>query len=82
MLYAWATQTKIATFIAPPPSPCTSRPASSWAMCWAVPATTNPARKITSPASSGLAGPIRSLSLPQTTVAKSIPIKNSENAQA
>ena len=78
----FATATKIATFIVPLPSPWTSRPPISWTMCTDVPDTTRPALKITSPTRSGFAGPIRSLTRPATTVANSIPIRNSENDQA
>ena len=79
---AWAISTKAAVFITPLPRPWTSRPPTSWSMCSAVPATTRPTAKIAIPANSGLAGPIRSLSRPATTVANSMPITKAENAQA
>ena len=74
--------TNAAVFITPLPRPWISRPPTSWSMWSAVPATTRPAAKMAIPTNSGLAGPIRSLSRPATTVANSIPITNGENAQA
>ena len=81
-LYAWATQTKIAVFIKPLPTPWISRPPISWTMKLAEPATSRPTTKIPIPTSRGLTGPIRSLSRPATTVANSMPITNTENDQA
>ena len=74
--------TNIAVLISPLPRPWTSRPATSWAMCGALAARSRPAAKMTSPASIGATGPLRSLARPATTVATSIPTMNSENDQA
>ncbi len=74
--------TKLAVLIAPAPSPWMNRPPISWAIDAAAAATTSPAANSARPAIIGRAGPIRSLSRPVTTVAKSIPIRNSENDQA
>ena len=80
--YALATVTNIAVFSAPPPRPCTKRPATSWTIVSEVPATTRPTVKTPRPTSSGRDGPIRSQTRPDSTVASSIPMTKSENAQA
>ena len=72
----------MAVFIKPLPTPWISRPPINWIMWLAEPATSRPTTKIPIPASSGLTGPIRSLSRPETTVANNMPITNTENDQA
>ena len=75
-------RTQIAVFITPLPRPWMSRPPINCAMEPLVPATTKPMAKITMPTISGRAGPTRSHNRPATTVANSMPMTNSEKAQA
>src|SRR3954451_8663682 len=66
----------------PAPSPCSSRPTISCGMVGAVAATTRPTVNSANPPAIGRAGPNRSHSRPAATVAKSCPMRNSENAHA
>jgi hypothetical protein len=63
-----ATTTYRATVMAPPPSPWTSRPATTAHMVPAVPATSRPSAKTATEASSGPTGPRRSDQFPAPTM--------------
>src|SRR3954453_24121759 len=71
----------MAVMINPPPRPWTARPATSWVMVVAVPESRSPARKATSPATSGRRGPRLSLSWPDATMPTTLATRNPVKAQ-
>ncbi len=80
--YSRATSTYSATEIAPAPSPCTRRPASSIGMPQANPASNSPQTKQASPAHSGSAGPRASLQRPATVMPITLVARVPPNASA
>ena len=67
--------------IAPAPTPCTVRAATSTPIVGASPPATRPSAKSESPAMNGRAGPLRSASRPAATTPKRLPRKNALNTQ-